>query len=122
MNERAKKREARVRRRLHVRSKMYGTAEKPRLTVYRSARHISCQIIDDTKGITLASSSTQMPQIRSQVSYGGNVAAAAAVGRDIAEKARAKNIACVVFDRGSCKYHGRVKALAESAREGGLKL
>ena len=121
MNEVDKKRRARLRRKRHVRAALFGTSEKPRLSVYRSLKNIGCQIIDDSAGFTLASSSTQLPQIRGQASCGGNVAAAALVGKDIAEKARAKNIEMVIFDRGPYKYHGRVKALAEGAREVGLK-
>ncbi|RKY21732.1 MAG: 50S ribosomal protein L18 [Planctomycetota bacterium] len=116
-----KKRRNRARRRIRVRKKVYGTAERPRLSVYRSLRHIYCQIIDDDAGRTLVSASTMSKEIRDSLSKGGgNVAAAELVGKLIAEKAKAAGIEKVVFDRGPYKFHGRVKALAEKAREGGL--
>ncbi|HIU45041.1 MAG TPA: 50S ribosomal protein L18 [Candidatus Enteromonas pullicola] len=107
----------RVRRHLRVREKVHGTSSKPRLCVFRSNKHIEAQIIDDEKGITLASSSsTQL-----KLANGGNCEAAAKVGEDLAKKALAKGIEEVVFDRGGYIYHGRVAALAEAARENGLK-
>ena len=116
-----KKRKNTFRRHLRVRKKIFGTAERPRLCVYRSLKNIYAQIIDDEKGETLLSSSTLSPEIRSQISYRGNIAAAKLVGEQIARKAIEKGITSVVFDRGGNIYHGRVKALAESAREAGLK-
>ena len=107
----------RLRRHLRVREKISGTAETPRLCVYRSNKNIEAQIIDDEKGVTLvSSSSTQL-----HLANGGNCEAAAKVGADLAEKAKAKGIEKVVFDRGGYIYHGRVAALADAAREAGLK-
>lgn len=107
----------RVRRHLRVRSKVSGTPERPRLCVFRSNANISVQIIDDTKGITLASSGS----VELKLSNGGNIEAAKAVGTEIAKLAKKAKIDSVVFDRGGYLYHGRVKALAEAAREAGLK-
>ena len=108
----------RVRRHQRVRGKVSGTAERPRLSVFRSENNIYAQIIDDVNGVTLASASSLDKAIEG---YGGNVTAASAVGKLIAERALAKGIENVVFDRGGYLYHGRVQALAEGAREGGLK-
>jgi large subunit ribosomal protein L18 len=107
-----------VRQRVHarIREKMSGTAERPRLNVYRSLNHIYTQLIDDAAGTTLASAST----LQAKLKTGGNVAAAKELGKLIAEKAQEKGIKKVVFDRGGYLYHGRVKALAEAAREAGL--
>ena len=113
------KNEARLRRHRRVRGKIRGTAERPRLDVFRSSKHIYAQIIDDVAGVTLVSASTLEKGFEG---FGGNVEAAGKVGRMIAEKALAKGIKTVVFDRGGYVYHGRVKALAEGAREGGLEL
>ena len=113
------KNEARLRRHRRVRGKISGTAERPRLDVFRSSKHIYAQIIDDVAGVTLVSASTLEKGFEG---FGGNVAAANKVGKMIAEKALAKGIKQVVFDRGGFVYHGRVKALAEGAREGGLEL
>jgi large subunit ribosomal protein L18 len=110
----------RTRRHLRVKRKVFGTSERPRLSIYRSVKHIYCQIINDVEGKTLAFASTLVPDIKSQIKYGGNVAAAEVVGKKIAEEARSKGITKVVFDKGGCKYHGRVKALAESARKNNL--
>ena len=107
---------ARVRRHARVRAKLSGTAEAPRLCVYRSNKNIEAQLIDDVKGVTLVSSSSMALKLEN----GSNVEAAAKVGKDIAEKALAKKIKKVVFDRSGYIYHGRVKALAEAAREAGL--
>ena len=96
-----------------------GTAARPRLDVFRSAKHIYAQIIDDEKGVTLVSASTMDKDFEG---FGGNVEAASQVGKKIAARALEKGITEVVFDRGGFVYHGRVKALAEGAREGGLKL
>lgn len=99
---------------------MFGTSERPRLSVYRSLKHIYCQIINDVDGKTLVSVSTQTADIKSQVGYGGNVKAAEIVGKMIADEARSQGITKVVFDKGGYKYHGRIKALAESARKHNL--
>jgi large subunit ribosomal protein L18 len=106
-----------IRRRIHarIREKLSGTAERPRLNVYRSLNHIYAQVIDDQTGQTLISAST----IKSKT--GGNVAAAKEIGKAVAEKAVAKGIKRVVFDRGGYLYHGRIKALADAAREAGLE-
>ncbi len=113
------KNEARLRRHRRVRGKISGTAERPRLAVFRSSKHIYAQIIDDVAGVTLVSASTVEKGFEG---FGGNVEAANKVGKMIAEKALEKGIKTVVFDRGGFVYHGRVKALAEGAREGGLEL
>src|SRR3954453_11832318 len=110
-----------LRRRHHVRRRVRGTTERPRLTVYRSSKHILVQIIDDLKGITLAAASSQMKDLKAELKYGGNVAAAKVVGKKIAEVAKSKGIELVCFDRGHYRYHGRIKALADAAREAGLK-
>ncbi len=106
---------------LRVRTRVTGTPERPRLCVYRSLGHIYAQLIDDRTGRTLASASSLDKEMRKQLKGGGNVAAAKVVGKAIAERARAAGVELVVFDRGGYKYHGRVQALAESAREAGLK-
>ena len=122
MADRNKKNRARLlRRKWSVRSRVFGTAERPRLSVFRSDKHIYAQIIDDYAGRTLASASSLKSEDRGPLKNGGNVAAAKKVGLAIAAKAREKGIAAVCFDRGGRRYHGRVKALADAAREGGLK-
>ena len=103
-----------------IRKKLQGTAERPRLNVYRSLSHIYVQVIDDLHGKTLVSASTAEGKKESRVK-GGNVASAKAVGKIIAERAKEKGVIKVVFDRGGYIYHGRVKALADAAREAGLK-
>ena len=108
----------RLKRHKIVRAKISGTPEMPRLNVFRSEANIYAQVIDDVNGVTLASASSLDKAIEG---YGGNIAAATAVGKLVAERAKAKGIETVVFDRGGYLYHGRVKALAEGAREGGLK-
>lgn len=108
----------RLKRHKRVRAKISGTPEMPRLNVFRSEANIYTQVIDDVNGVTLASASSLDKAIEG---YGGNIAAATAVGKLVAERAKAKGIETVVFDRGGYLYHGRVKALAEGAREGGLK-
>jgi large subunit ribosomal protein L18 len=107
-----------IRQRVHfrIREKMEGTAQRPRLNVYRSLNHIYAQVIDDATGTTLVSASS----ISSKIKTGGNVAAAKEIGKLVAEKAQEKGIKKVVFDRGGYLYHGRVKALADAAREAGL--
>ena len=109
---------ARLQRHKRVRAKISGTAERPRLDVYRSAKNIYAQVIDDVAGVTLVSASTAEKDF---TEYGGNKEAAKKVGAAIAKRAADKGIAEVVFDRGGYIYHGRVKELAEAAREGGLK-
>lgn len=111
---------ARKRRNWRSRKKVFGTPERPRLVVYRSARHIYAQIIDDLAGVTLASASSVAKSIRSSVKYGGNKDAAKTVGAAIAKQAMDTGIKAVCFDRNGYKYHGRVKALADGAREAGL--
>ena len=108
---------SRVRRHARVRAKISGTAEAPRLCVYRSNKNIEAQLIDDVKGVTLVASSSMSLKLEN----GSNIEAAAKVGKDIAEKAVAKGLKKVVFDRSGYIYHGRVKALAEAAREAGLE-
>ncbi len=114
------KEEARKRRKLRIRKKVNGTELKPRLVVFRSNLHSSAQRVDDDSGVTLARSSTLI-LTRAGEAKRSNRDGAASVGKDIAEKARAKNIEAVVFDRNGYLYHGRIKALADGAREGGLK-
>ncbi|MBV8631698.1 MAG: 50S ribosomal protein L18 [Silvibacterium sp.] len=108
-----------IRQRVHdrIRTKVQGTSERPRLNVYRSLNHIYAQVIDDAQGVTLVSAST----VASKIKTGGNVAAAKEVGKLVAERAKEKGIKKVVFDRGGYLYHGRVKALADAAREAGLE-
>jgi large subunit ribosomal protein L18 len=114
------KNDARLKRQIRVRKKIRGTAERPRLNVFKSARHIHAQIIDDVSGVTLVSASTISPDVKSDLTYSGNIDAAKKVGAAIAKKAVDKNIVSVVFDRNGFLYHGRVKALADAARENGL--
>jgi large subunit ribosomal protein L18 len=109
------------RRKWSVRSKLFGTPNRPRLSVYRSEKHIYAQLVDDHAGKTLATASSLTPQVRGEVKSGANIAAAKAVGREIAERAKAAGVTMVAFDRGGRMYHGRIKALADAAREGGLK-
>jgi large subunit ribosomal protein L18 len=109
------------RRRRRVRKKVTGHAAAPRMAVYRSLKHIYAQIVDDDTQTTLVAASSLSKEIRDEIASGGNVAAARAVGKLVAQKAREKNIRRVVFDRGGRLYHGRVKALAEAAREAGLE-
>ena len=111
----------RERRHLRVRQTVVGTKERPRLAVCRSLKHMYCQLIDDAEGKTLAAASTQSKDLREVLKKTGNKDAATAVGTKIAEKALALGIKQVCFDRGGFKFHGRVKALAEAARKGGLK-
>ena len=109
-----------LRRRRHVRGKIVGNAERPRLTVFRSSKHIYAQLIDDLNGVTLAAASST-GSANGGGDYGGNVKAATAVGRKLAEAAKSKGITKAAFDRGHYRYHGRIKALADAAREGGLQ-
>lgn len=109
------------RRKMSVRRNVYGTAARPRLAIFRSARHIYAQVIDDSAGRTLASSSTMDKAVRGDVKQSGNCAAAVLVGTDVAAKAMKAGVSEVVFDRGGFHYHGRLQALADAAREKGLK-
>ncbi len=118
MVSKADKNAARVKRHFRVRNKISGTAERPRLNVFRSAKHIYAQIIDDVNGVTLAAASTTEKAFEG---FGGNKEAAKEVGKLVAERAIEKGITSVVFDRSGYLYHGRVKELAEGAREGGLQ-
>jgi large subunit ribosomal protein L18 len=112
-----------IRQRVHarIRKRLAGTAERPRLAVYRSQSHIHAQVIDDGVGRTLVAASSLDKELRAASKRGANVAAAKAVGALLAQRAKEKGLVAVVFDRGGFKYHGRVKALADAAREGGLK-
>lgn len=122
MSQQSLKAERRVRRAFRVRNKIHGTAERPRLSVFRSGKHISAQLIDDDTGSTLGAASSLVKKAeRAAFGTGANVAAAKKVGLMIAEAAKAKGITKVAFDRGHFRYHGRVKALADGAREGGLQ-
>ena len=111
------------RQRIHerVRTRVEGTTERPRLSVYRSTGHIYAQVIDDTSGKTLASASSVDGESKKKVKGGGNIASAKVIGKTVAERAKAAGVTKVVFDRGGYKYHGRVKALADAAREAGLQ-
>ena len=111
----------RLRRKRGIRKRVTGTSERPRLTVFRSHANICAQIIDDERGITLCEASSRNKDVRAQLQYGGNLAAAKIVGAALAERAKAKNIKKVRFDRNGYKYHGRVKGLAEAVREAGLE-
>jgi len=110
----------RMRRKMRVRKRVFGTPDEPRLTVFRSIKHIYAQVIDDTVGRTLVATSTLDKAFRGRMKHGGNKAAAEVVGTHLAELAKAKGIQRVRFDRNGYKYHGRIKALAEAARKGGL--
>jgi len=110
-----------LRRRKRVRQKISGTGDRPRLSVFRSIKHIYAQLINDELGVTVAEASTLSPELREALSNGGNIQAAESVGTLIAQKAKQKQVEVVVFDRGGHLYHGRVKALAEAAKAEGLK-
>ena len=116
-----KKRMGHLRRRKRVRQKVSGTGDRPRLAVFRSLKHIYAQLINDELGETVAEASTLSPELKENLSNGGNMAAAESVGALIAQKAKQREIEVVVFDRGGHLYHGRIKALAEAARAEGLK-
>ena len=111
------------RRRIHVRMRktLEGTPERPRLCVHRSSRHIRAQVIDDQTGRTIVSASSLDAEVKALIKGGGNIAASKVVGKIVAERAQAKCVDKVVFDRGGYQYHGRVQAVAEAAREAGLK-
>lgn len=110
----------RIIRHQRIRKKIAGTAERPRLCVFRSLKHIYAQLIDDERGHTVIGVSTLTPEVRAATPYGGNIAAAKAVGKLVGQKAREQNITQVVFDRAGYKFHGRVAALAEAVREEGI--
>jgi len=112
----------RQRRKFRVRNRLRGTSARPRLSIFRSHKHIACQLIDDTEHKTLVSASTRDTERGAESGYGGNKDAAQAIGRVIAERALAAGIKSVRLDRGHYKYHGRVAALADAAREAGLTL
>jgi large subunit ribosomal protein L18 len=114
------KQAARLKRKKRIRKKVAGTAERPRLTVFRSAKHIYSQIIDDTQGITLASASSNEKEVLAKPDLGNKVAVANYVGKLLGERAAGQGIKSVVFDRNGFMYHGRVKAVSEGAREAGL--
>jgi len=120
MNAKALKHVRQHRRRLRTRKRVFGTAERPRLAVYRSLLHISAQIIDDVSGKTLVSAGSNAKDLREQVKHGSNCKSAAVIGQVIAERARMQGIKEVCFDRAGRKFHGRIKALAEAARKTGL--
>ena len=112
----------RRRRRKHgIRKRVCGTGSRPRLTVFRSAKHIYAQIIDDERGITLCEASSRNTDLRDQLTFGGNIAAAKVVGETLAKRALEKNVVAVCLDRNGYRYHGRVKGLADAARAAGLE-
>ncbi len=121
MDKAKRKRMARLRRHARVRKRVYGTSERPRLNVFRSLKHIHAQVIDDTQGHTLVAVSTMDQEVRSELEDKAKIGQAETVGEVLAKRALAAGITQVVFDRGGYQYHGRVKALAEAAREGGLE-
>jgi large subunit ribosomal protein L18 len=122
MADKNKQKQIRLQRRKYsTRKSLFGTIERPRLSVFRSDKHIYAQVIDDYAGKTLASASSTEDDVRGELKNGGNIAAAKNVGKAIAEKAKAAGVTMVAFDRGGRMYHGRVKALADAAREAGLK-
>lgn len=121
MGKPSKRAEARLKRKKRIRKKLFGTTERPRLCVFRSTRHIYVQVIDDIQGRTLASASSMEKQIRDEkAAIGDKIAMASHVGKLIAERTKEKGIKQIVFDRNGFLYHGRVKALSDGAREGGL--
>lgn len=111
---------ARIRRKFRSRRKIFGMPQRPRLSVFRSNKHIYAQIVDDLAGVTLASASTKSKDLHEEITNGGNKAAAEAIGKAIAKQATGVGIKCVSFDRNRYRYHGRVKALADAARKAGL--
>jgi len=117
----SQKKNPRIVRHRRIRRKVSGTSERPRLCVYRSLKHIYAQLIDDAQGHTLVGVSSLSPEVHATCAYGGNITAAKEVGKLVAQKAREQNITKVVFDRGGYKFHGRVAALANAAREAGMQ-
>lgn len=120
MSSQSEKSLSRLKRKIRVRKKIRGASDRPRLNIFKSAKHIYAQIIDDTNGSTLASISTLAGAVNTDLNYTGNIEAAKKVGASIAKIALEKGITSVVFDRNGFLYHGRIKALAEAARENGL--
>ncbi len=120
MSSQSQKSLSRLKRKIRVRKKITGASDRPRLNIFRSAKHIYAQLIDDTNGCTLAAISTLVADVKGDVKYTGNIEAAKRVGASIAKVALEKGITSVVFDRNGFLYHGRIKALADSARENGL--
>jgi large subunit ribosomal protein L18 len=116
-----KKTAARLRRKRSIRKRLSGTTARPRLSVFRSNQHIYAQLIDDTRGVTIAAASTQSAEVKSEAEGKRKAELAALVGKLIAERAKAKDVEQVVFDRNGFIYHGRIKAVADGAREGGLQ-
>jgi large subunit ribosomal protein L18 len=116
-----KKHELRQRRHYRLRRRVSGTTERPRLAVFRSLKHIYAQIIDDSQGVTLAAASTMDSDVKSGLKTGGDIGAAKAVGKLVAERGRSNGVSKVVFDRGGFAYHGRIASLADAAREAGLE-
>ncbi len=121
MIKKTSKNEIRLRIHTRIRRKMTGTAERPRLAVFRSVAHIYAQVIDDAKGTTVVAASSLEKSNRDTLKTGGNLEAAKMIGKAVAERAKEKGIRQVVFDRGGYQYHGRIKALADAAREAGLE-
>ncbi len=121
MIKKTSKNEIRLRIHTRIRRKMTGTAERPRLAVFRSVAHIYAQVIDDAKGSTVVAASSLEKSNRDTLKTGGNLEAAKIIGKAVAERAKEKGIRQVVFDRGGYQYHGRIKALADAAREAGLE-
>ncbi|NBD28285.1 50S ribosomal protein L18 [Paenibacillus glycinis] len=115
------KNKARHKRHLRVRKRINGTTQRPRLSVFRSSKHIYAQLIDDVQGVTVVSASTVDKEVAEQISNGGNIEAARKIGEVIAARAKAKGVDQIVFDRGGYLYHGRIQALADAAREAGLE-
>lgn len=120
MSSQSEKSLSRLKRKIRVRKKIRGASDRPRLNIFKSAKHIYAQIIDDTNGSTLASVSTLVDVVKGDLNYTGNIEAAKKVGASIAKVALEKGITTVVFDRNGFLYHGRVKAVADAARENGL--
>ena len=122
MADKNKKKQIRLQRRQWSgRTNLFGTAERPRLSVFRSDKHIYAQVVDDYTGKTLAAAASTIAEVRGELKNGGNIAAAKAVGKAIAERAKTAGVTKVCFDRAGRMYHGRIKALADAAREGGLQ-
>ena len=117
----ATRKESRIRRHRRIRCKVKGSSERPRMAVFRSNQHIYVQVIDDTNHHTLVAASSLDPEVKDSISGGGNCTASSAIGKLIAQRSLSKGISKVVFDRGGNLYHGRVKALADAAREAGLE-
>lgn len=118
--EQRKSQKAAIRRKYRVKKKLFGTPDRPRLSVFRSNRNIYAQVIDDVAGVTLASASTLLPDLKGKVENGSNCKASEFVGETVAKRAMEVGIKCVKFDRNRCRYQGRVKTLADSARKAGL--